>query len=196
MINGTCIVNTVGTYNFGQINIVGGGQLIFEEPATADTSIEFWANSIVVEANGALKIGTFNPDGTIKTPYGTNGGFLTIYLYGKDLSRGMDPATNPGQGVLCKTPTTVLGPCGIPLPVWTDNGKSLIPGCGSTAPGPNSNCIPGLAATASDYFYQYGALYGDGLCTNGKVFKDGKCGAVSADGLVGYFGYKNLAVSV
>jgi hypothetical protein len=192
VIDGKCVVNKVGTYNFAQINIVGGGQLIFEEPATPNTSIEFWASSIVVEANGALTIGS----ATI--PYGKNGGFLTIYLYGEDLSNGKDPATNPGQGVLCKTPTTTtgLGPCGIPLPVWTDNGKSLIPGCGSAVPGKDSKCIPGLAVSASDFFYQYGPLYGDGLCTNGKVFKDGKCGDdVSADGLVGYFGYKNLAIS-
>jgi hypothetical protein len=192
VITGTCVVNQVGTYNFGQINIVGGGQLIFEEPATPDTNIAFWANSIVVEANGALKIGSAT------TPYGKNGGFLTIYLYGKDLSNGQDPAKNPGQGVLCKTPTTAnTGPCGIPLALWTDNGKSLIPGCGvgDGPPSPNSQCIPGLAATVSDYFYQYGPLYGDGLCSNGKIFNNGKCGAVSADGLVGYFGYKTLAVS-
>jgi hypothetical protein len=196
VITGTCVVNQVGTYNFGQINIVGGGQLIFEEPATPDTNIAFWANSIVVEANGALTVGS------AATPYGKNGGFLTIYLYGPNQSGSKDPAKNPGQGVLCKTPTTAnTGPCGIPLALWTDNGKSLIPGCGvgKGPPSPNSKCIPGLAAAVSDYFYQYAPLYGDGLCANGAVFavKNGvaQCGSQSADGLAGYFGYKTLAVS-
>jgi hypothetical protein len=199
VVSGTCTANAAGTYNYGQVNIIGGGRLVFEEPATPNTKVEFWASSIIVEANGALTVGS------LTKPYGQDGGFLTIYLYGEDLSKGQDPAKNQGLGVLCKTPTTnmgktVLGPCGIPLGVWTDNnGKSLIPGCGSTVPGPDSKCIPGLAPSAKDYFYQYGPLYGDGLCTNGSVFavKGGaaECGDVSADGRVGYFGYKTLAVS-
>jgi hypothetical protein len=115
-ITGLCTVNKAGIYNYGQVNIVGGGHLFFQEPADPNTLIDFWASSIVVEANGDLTVGSYT------TPYGANGGFLTFYLYGKDQSGGQDPAKNPGQGVLCKTSTPGLGPCGIPLPVWTDNG--------------------------------------------------------------------------
>lgn len=193
-----CKVDQPGTYNYGDINIVSGGGLFFVEPDAANTRVDFSASSIVVEANGWLQIGS--PE----RAYGFNGGFLTIYLYGKDQSSGQDPAKHPGLGVLCKSHTTdnwgrPLGPCGIPLPVWTDNGKSLIPGCGvgvgPLPPPDDPKCIPGLAKTVSDYFYQYGPPYGDEWCTNGQVFENGKCGDVSADGLVGYFGYKNLAVS-
>ena len=194
-VTGNCIINQAGNYYFGQVNIYDGGTLTFAEPPAAEppapnTQVAFWATSIIVEYNSSLIVGAANP-------YGSNGGFLTIYLYGNDLSKGMDPSKNQGQGVLCKTQGS--GPCGIPLSVWGNNGKSVIPGCG-TAKLTGQNCIPGLPTTVSDYFYQYGPLYGDGLCNNSTpmvpvVWMDGRCGNSSADGLVGYFGYKTLAVS-
>ncbi|GEP61971.1 hypothetical protein RSO01_91370 [Reyranella soli] len=192
-----CTLNQDAAYYYGQINIVSGGFLIFQEPATQFSNVDFWASSIVIEANGVLQIG--NPT----TPYGTSGGFLTIHLYGKDQSNGANPAEYQGQGVLCKTRTdNNVGPCGIPRPTWNDNGKSLLPGCGINAgPGPvgpaQKTCIPGLDTTVSDYFYQYGPLHGDGRCINGQNFNNsnGTCGAAPAEGQVGYFGYKTLAVS-
>jgi hypothetical protein len=193
-VTGFCIINQAGDYYFGQVNIFKGGSLSFAEPATANTQVAFWASSIIVEYNSALIAG--KPAMAGGNGYGANGGFLNIYLYGSDLSMGKNPATNQGQGTLCKTLplTATTGPCGIPVSVWSGNGKSLIPGCGTT-PLMGQNCIPGLPSTVSDYFYQYGTLYGDGKCTNGTVFANGKCGNASADGLVGYFGYKTLAVS-
>ncbi len=196
-VTGNCIINQAGGYYFGQVNIFKGGSLTFAEPATANTQVAFWASSIIVEYNSALIAG--KPAMPGGNGYGANGGFLTFYLYGSDLSMGKNPATNQGQGTLCKTLplTATTGPCGIPVSVWSGtggNGKSLIPGCGSN-PLTGQNCIPGLPTTVSDYFYQYGPLYGDSKCTNGAVFVNGKCGNASADGLVGYFGYKTLAVS-
>ncbi|HEV2098487.1 MAG TPA: hypothetical protein VGR45_06120, partial [Stellaceae bacterium] len=194
-VTGKCIINQAGNYYFGQVNIYSGGSLTFAEPTTANTQVNFWASSIIVEYNSALIVGKPGGNG-----YGANGGFLNIYLYGSDLSKGMDPAKVQGQGVLCKTPTNATtAPCGIPVSVWSNNGKSVIPGCG-TAALTGQNCIPGLPSTVSDYFYQYGPLYGDGKCTTSTptvpvVFVNGKCGNASADGLVGYFGYKTLAVS-
>jgi cell migration-inducing and hyaluronan-binding protein len=193
-VTGTCIINQAGNYYYGQVNIYSGGSLTFAEPAAASTQVAFWASSVIVEYNSSLIVGGANP-------FGSNGGFLTIYLYGSDDSKGMNPATNQGQGALCKTLplTATIGPCGIPVSVWSSNGKSVIPGCG-TAPLTGQKCIPGLPSTVSDYFYQYGPLYGDGRCTTSTpnmpvVFVNGKCGNSSADGLVGYFGYKTLAVS-
>ncbi len=194
-VTGNCIINQTGGYYFGQVNIFKGGSLTFAEPATANTQVNFWASSIIVEYNSALIAGKPAMNG-----YGANGGFLTFHLYGSDLSMGKDPATNQGQGVLCKTTiNATTGPCGIPISVWSGNGKTVIPGCGAAAL-TGQNCIPGLPTTVSDYFYQYGPLYGDGKCANSTptvpvVFVNGKCGNASADGLVGYFGYKTLAVS-
>jgi hypothetical protein len=171
LVTGSCMAATGGGYYYGNVNILGGGSLDFEQPATGNPDIDFFTSSIVVEANGALEAGVMG------TPYGgpraSDGvsGFLTIHLYGKDQSNGQDPAMHPGQGVLCKTPIgNGLGPCGIPSAVWQDNGKSLMSGCGTAGVTRTSNCIPGLPPAASDYFYQYGPLYGDGRCTNESVF--------------------------
>jgi hypothetical protein len=59
-INTICTVSQPGTYNYGDINIVSGGFLIFQEPDAANTRIVFFASSIVVEANGVLQIGGYD----------------------------------------------------------------------------------------------------------------------------------------
>jgi cell migration-inducing and hyaluronan-binding protein len=172
LVTGTCTIQKVADYYYGDVRIIQGGKLVFTEPAGTDTKVDFWARNILVENGGALLAGD-------SRPYGAQGnGTLTILLYGPNQSAG-DPAANPGQGVLCHSdgPT----PCGIPNEVWSDNGANLIPGCGDQPPGPNSKCLPGMPAGESDFFYQYGPLYGDG--------KPG------ADGRIGYFGYKTLGVS-
>lgn len=201
-VTGLCKVEAAKEYYYGQVNILNGGVLDFEQPKTGDPDISFWANSIIVEASGALKAGTTAPYGEPRVS-DKQGGFLTIYLYGANKSVengiGVDPLKQPGQGVLCKSVGAGLGPCGIPDLVWNNNGASALAGCGPAAITKDSNCIPGLPPAAKDYFYDYAPLYGDGKCTNGSVFdvKDGKalCGADPADGRVGYFGYKVLAVS-
>ena len=89
-------IKTSGTYYFKQINIAGGGaSLSITEPATGNKNIIIWASSIIVENGGTLKAGT------VSDPYGNNGGTLTIYIYGSDLSGGKDPAANQGQGAAC-----------------------------------------------------------------------------------------------
>ncbi|HEY1300688.1 MAG TPA: hypothetical protein VGF07_09340, partial [Stellaceae bacterium] len=208
LVTGECKVSSAKKYFYGNVNIYDGGSLAFEQPAAGSPDIDFWAKSIIVEANGALLAGA-------KAPYGKPrlidkvGGFLTIHLYGKnqsvdDTGKPVDPATRPGLGALCKSPPTTGGtggpvPCGIPPKVWENNGSTVLQGCGNAATTKDSECIPGLRTTTKDYFYQYGPLYGDGKCANGKTFtvKDGKalCGAVPAAGQAGYFGYKVLAVS-
>lgn len=72
VINNVCTV-TVGTYSYLNVNVFNGGTLEF-----ADEVIDFWAESILVENNGALIAGSPN------APIGSNHGLLTIHLYGVD----------------------------------------------------------------------------------------------------------------
>ncbi len=172
-VTGACTVSKVADYYYANVNILDGGTLDFEEAKGNNSRLAFWASSIIVEKGGTLVAGQ-------RSLFGANGGMLTIYLYGANQSQG-DPAANQGQGALCRTkmdPVKNIGPCGIPLDKWNDNGKTRF------------TDLPGGVA---DFFYQYGPLYGDGKCTDGTVWTNGKCG--TADGQVGYFGYKVLAVS-
>jgi cell migration-inducing and hyaluronan-binding protein len=186
LVDGTCIV-TPGHYYFGEVNIVAPGKLVFLEApkdSPADQlKTEFWAKSILIEAGGTVQAGDgpdpHNPSETLPA-FGTNGGELTIALYGADQSNG-NP-TVPGQegkGAICRSPATggdsvtgetkgvALADCGIPKDrVWDKNGTD-----GSIA-------LPGKAKP--DFFYQYGTLYGDTAETDGKV---------------GHFGYKVIGVS-
>ena len=131
---------------------------------------------------------------------------MTIYLYGNDQSKGLNPNVdaNQGQGVLCQTrcQTDGVGPCGIPTKktggkdidaAWSNNGATQLP-------------IDGYSA--NDYFYQYGPLSGDMRCTNPANPNDktlvlwkvsdpvkgiGAC--TNPKFQPGYFGYKVLGVS-
>lgn len=177
-----------GDYHYRAVNVVGEGSLNFVEAPerAANKTTDFWATAIVIENGGAVVAGSLP-----FKPFGISGGVLTIHLYGADGSSG-DPVNNPGQGVLCSTKAPT--PCGIPKDVWADNGKEL-PGCGAGSSAPGKDCIPGLPTNVSDFFYQYGPLYGDEKCTDGSRWDKMKHGCETASGQVGYFGYKVLAVS-
>jgi hypothetical protein len=150
-ISGTCIVKQTGDYYYSRVNITKGGVLIFKEgpdSRAVDRVTNFWAKSIIVENGGAIKAGVEGDP-----PYGTNLHTLNIILYGKDQSNG-DPVNKPAGGDPCKQTN-----CGVPDDIWKTNGggdKPLALGNGVT-----------------DYFYQYGPIYGT---TNG------------------FYGYKVLAV--
>jgi hypothetical protein len=185
VISQPCTVAQAGTYMFGNVNIIAGGSLTFTEPPGFGSQVNFWASNIIIESGGTLQAGTPT------APYGSQGGVLNIYIYGKNQSTG-DPAKDPGQGALCHGQLVQFtsGPCGIPWTLWNDNGttRQSLPGTGPV----------------SDYFYQYGPLYGDSLCSDGSVWSPpgtigpepisfGGCKTPTAQ--VGYFGYKVLAVS-
>jgi len=53
VINHTCSV-IGGTYNYGNVNIVAKGSLVFEEN-TRNERIDFWTKSILVENGGSLR---------------------------------------------------------------------------------------------------------------------------------------------
>ena len=199
-IDKACWIDTAGTYVFGNINIIGPkGSLEFREPAAKGSQVNFWAKNIIVENDATLKAGT------AKAPYGSRAGVLTIYLYGDNQSKGLDPNVdaNQGRGVLCQTAMTDgVGPCGIPTKkaggkdidaAWSNNGATQLP-------------IPGYPA--NDYFYQYGPLFGDMRCSNPADPNDkslvlwkvsdpvkgiGAC--TNPKFQPGYFGYKVLGVS-
>ena len=94
-----------GAYQYGNVNIYGGGRLEFQ-----DAAIDFWAKSILVENQGSLVAGSE------AAPIGANGGTLTIHLYGADQGQG-------GQGITCQSPG---GLCGIPINIWNSNGASPV----------------------------------------------------------------------
>jgi cell migration-inducing and hyaluronan-binding protein len=187
--DGECrVLPSANPYYYGNVNIIHNGRLIFEEKAGQKTN--FWTSSIVVEATGYLYAGSYNNE----PPFGTNGGILTIYIYGKDQSKG-DPGRNPGQGVLCRSEENgFYGPCGIRYESWADNGRTYEP-------------LRGWNYNLSDFFYRYGPLNGDGKCSDGLpwIRKNSKKEDVQCDDRtdksqpakvkVGYFGYKTLAVS-
>jgi len=181
VVKGECTVQPNLEYFYGHINIITDpdtgikGKLIFAEAKNSKT--DFWASSIIIENGGAMTAGE-------TTPFGTNGGVLTIHIYGKASPSAIDGKGNPvppemqGQGAPClsKIPDGTTAPCGIPKAVWDGNGASPIPGCVGLSP-PSTTCLPSLPAAAKDYFYDYAPLYGDGKPP------------------FGYFGYKTLAVS-
>ena len=118
-VSGECHVPPDVTYYFGNVNVLNGGRLIFDELGRTikKTQTDFWTSSIIIENKGALVAGN------TRQPFGRYGGVLTIHLYGPDQSNG-DPIKTPGLGALCKTPVSGnVGPCGVPLDHWKDNGE-------------------------------------------------------------------------
>ncbi|EGV18697.1 G8 domain-containing protein [Thiocapsa marina 5811] len=157
-VTGPCRVGP-GIYRYRDVNIHSGGTLRF-----ADSVVDFWARSILVENTGALIAGGPGAGERI----GSQGGRLTIYLYGRD--QGAAPFGHAmgggGVGITCKTPVTPgVGPCGVPSDIWdgSDEQKRDLPG------------------GVRDYFYRYHPLPYDG--------------GTDAEGTAGFFGYKVLAVS-
>ena len=177
IISGNCTMGP-GDYYYRNVNIIAvrnadgsflrRGTLSFVEGPSAGSRINFWAANIIIENDGAMLAGE-------TTPFGANGGTLTITLYGRDQSNG-NPVTTPGLGALCvtpvgspvKTPSGTLdttAQCGIPASYWNNHQDTTLP-------------LPG---GISDFFYAYEPLYGDGK--------------QAANGYVGYFGYKSLGLS-
>ena len=166
------------TYNYGNVNIIAKGSLVFEENVR-DEKIDFWAKSIVVENGGSLltrAIGVVSP---YSEQFGIFGGVLTIHLYGAD--QGLK-----GAGVTCQSPAndpdgkpSRLGQCGIPNSIWDTNGNSKV-------------ALPGQKN--SDYFYQYSSLPFDHGEVDKKIGYFGyKVIAVSYGGTLKLFGSKGVS---
>lgn len=182
-----CFVSKKGTYNYGNVNIIRGGALLFD-----DVEITFNAKSILIENEGSLIAGidlskidrnsrSLPADPTIR-PIGTSGGALTIRLYGKD-EVTFDTKTNKwhgGIGIPCASPGEPAGSvstCGVPPHIWNSDGEKVVePGVANAVP-----AFPTLPGGVTDRFYAYMPLpYDDGALPNEQP---------------GYFGSKVLAVS-
>ncbi len=159
VVTGPCEVKggTMGapatSYTFHNVNIVSGGSLNFD-----DALINFYAENIVVENGGTLQAGSTT------APIGTNGGLVTIHLWGA-----------PGDpGVTCQSAN-----CGIPSPPMGTNTY------GSSPTSCTSSALPG---GVNDCFYNYDTLdQADG--TNPAYFGH-KVLAVSYGGSLQLFGKK------
>ncbi len=101
-ITGLCKVGA-GSYSYHNINIYGGGMLIF-----LDENIDLTAESILVERDGTLEAGT------TKNPIGKNGK-LVIHLYGEN--QGIH-----GKGIPCQYDVH----CGVPGTIWGTNGSEKV----------------------------------------------------------------------
>src|SRR5208282_1172249 len=86
------------------------GKLTFAEAKNSATN--FWASSIIIENGGTMTAGE-------TTPFGTNGGTLTIHIYGKaspsaiDINGNPVPTQSQGQGAVCRSAMPGTAPCGI-----------------------------------------------------------------------------------
>jgi hypothetical protein len=160
-VTGPCEVRA-GNYTFHNVNVykkAGSetpGILTF-----VDADINLYAESILVENQGSLIAGTE------QSPIGTNGGVLTIHLWGKQSD----------AGILCKSDLR----CGVGADVWNSNPA---PPPMDQKPSPPTSCnssdgrtLPKLPGDVSDCFYRYQTL------------------DMSDDTLPAYFGHKVLAVS-
>lgn len=166
---GTCMVGP-GAYYFHNVNIFGGGKLLF-----SDTVTEFWAESILIQNNGSLTAGSTS------APIGAAGGHITIHLWGPDQGGNALGQGGGGKGIDCLMSNGSDGyvtdrTCGVPSNIWSSNVMNM------------SNMNPASCNKASKYktllpgnvddcFYQYEPL----------VYDDGDPNA--------YFGYKVLALS-
>ncbi|HKV53835.1 MAG TPA: G8 domain-containing protein [Candidatus Binataceae bacterium] len=161
-VTGPCEVRA-GNYTFHNVNIYKkagsdtAGTLTF-----VDADINFYAESILVENQGSLIAGTE------QSPIGTNGGVLTIHLWGKQSD----------AGILCKGESLR---CGVSTEVWNSNPApppmDRMPEPPASCESSNGTTLPKLPGEVSDCFYRYQTL------------------DMSDETLPAYFGHKVLAVS-
>ncbi len=136
IVTGTCYVTT-GTYKYRNINIYGGGTLEFRD----QPDIDFWAQSILIEKDGALIAG--RPGALI----GQTGGSVTIHLWGQDQgTSGLG-----GAGIPCASSPT----CGVPQTLWSSN-TAMKPNPGTCVRAKDvSGWNQNLPGNVDDCFYPY-----------------------------------------
>ena len=110
-VTGLCRVRIGIRSYFANVNILDGGILVFRESnGPAKSRTDFWASSIIIENRGSM---IADGGGQKGSPYGLNGGTLTIHLYGKNEAK-WDPTTQrfitQNAGAICKSgPINRLG---------------------------------------------------------------------------------------
>ena len=155
-----------GTWKYKNVNIYGGGSLIF-----TDSKIDFYASSILVEDSGSLLAGT-----RLK-PIGTNGGVVTIHIY------GAEDTSHHNKGITCKTGAM----CNVPAALWNSNSMAVMfpPDCKLASK------VTGFTKPSwlvDDCFYGYSAIdYDDG---DQASYFGTKVLALSYGGTIQLFGQK------
>jgi hypothetical protein len=171
---------TGGLYQYRNVNIykdvksggdANGGSLTFQD---ATGAINFWAESILIENNGALIAGSQTAPLV---------GPLTFHLYGVMQNPGNSGLG--GVGIACKTPISPDFPfCGIPKALW-DSNPNPDPGSCKKASATDAKTLPG---GVDDCFYQYQPLNFDNGDAN--AFFGYKVLGVSFGGTLQLFGAK------
>jgi hypothetical protein len=167
-VTGPCEVKA-GTYTYRNVNVynltnnpANGGSLNFDDALT-----DFFAESIVVEDQGSIIAGS------AAAPIGTNGGLVTIHLWGAP----SDP------GVLCKTNAQCGVPNGSNNNIWGSNPAPPMMGPPTHPATCQQSVLPG---GVKDCFYRYETFdMSDG---NAKAYFGHKVLAVSYGGTLQLFG--------
>jgi len=191
MVNGTPKQGSSLLYVFHNVNIVSGGQLIFQD----NYDIDFYAENIVVENNGkliAVSTQGFLPQVSLASgvlPYQKR---LTFHLWGPSTDPGVECASTQGNGV---------GPCGIPNTLWTANpvmAMSLMmnpPPLPATPKNQACNHVKGYSQylPGDDCFYQYEIQDPQDKKVGRQAFFGHKVLAVSFGGTLQLFGSKGVS---
>jgi hypothetical protein len=90
-----CVTVPPRDYTFKYVNVVDGGVLFFEDPATAQTTT-FKASAILVEQGGKVQAGAWCQ------PFGQHGGKLEFQLWGDDPTNQGKNADPQDKGIGCK----------------------------------------------------------------------------------------------
>jgi hypothetical protein len=183
-VTGPCVVaGGTGTeptvYQYGNVNIYVNDPTQSTASAYlkfADAKVDFWAHSILVENKGQLLAGV--DEKGVRTPIGTAGGQLRIYIWGK---KGDTPiACKSVWNKSGKTPDD-MGPCGIEPTIWKSN---MVPSAQ-----PTKSVLP---AGVNDYFYNYSLM---NLGTD-KSFFGSKVIAVSFGGAMKFAGARGASYRI
>ena len=178
VISNECHVTQAGIYEYDAINIVNNGSLIFNNDNDANYKVDLWASAIIIENGGAMIAG-FTTE-----PWGSNGGTLTVHLYG----RGPEKRGGAVKPALCRTEEGKdVGPCGVPNNFWkvsdNTNGNKLDKLYPAT-------CKPDSELPSKDCFYQYNPLPGDTLFSTKPGYFGNKVLALSYGGTLDLYGWK------
>ena len=123
-------------YLYRDVNILDGGSLLFK-----DTTINFFAESIVVQNGGSLIAGDSSPIGT------NPGAVLTIHLYGARDDAGVACRKIDDKGAVVPDST-----CGVPTDIWNSNLMAEMSPKSCTKASQLGTLLPG---NIDDCFYQY-----------------------------------------
>jgi hypothetical protein len=169
-VTGPCEVNGPGPYIFHNVNIYtaagSSGNLNFN-----DAVIDFFAESILIENGGSMIAGS------AAEPIGTNGGVVTIHLWGSK----SDP------GITCKSDN--LDQCGVG-DIWRSNSAASMTNPVINPPSCTPSPLPG---NVNDCFYAYDTLDPGDMGKNPGAYFGHKVLALSYGGTLQLFGKKGAS---